>query len=188
MRRLFLILFVGVLVFGLWFRYVLGPADASKTKEESFTIASGESIGLIASHLYDRGLIRSPWAFKWYARVTGVAGALQAGSFAVSPSESSSAIIAILHSGKSQEFYVTIPEGMETEHDKAVAANLAIDAQIFKEDPEKLIKLKEEEMAEAVKELDFETAAILRDEIIAIKAKMPKPPKQRKLKKGERLI
>jgi excinuclease ABC subunit B len=81
-----------------------------------------------------------------------------------------------------------ITEGMETEHDKAVAANLAIDAQIFKEDPEKLIKLKEEEMAEAVKELDFETAAILRDEIIAIKAKMPKPPKQRKLKKGERLI
>jgi excinuclease ABC subunit B len=81
-----------------------------------------------------------------------------------------------------------ITEGMETEHDKAVAANLAIDAQIFKEDPEKLIKLKEEEMAEAVKELDFETAAILRDEIIAIKAKMPKPPKQRKLKKGERLV
>lgn len=81
-----------------------------------------------------------------------------------------------------------ITEGMETEHDKAVAANLAIDAQIFKEDPEKLIKLKEEEMNEAVKELDFETAAILRDEIIAIKAKMPKKPKERKLKKGERLI
>ncbi len=81
-----------------------------------------------------------------------------------------------------------ITQGMETEHDKAVAANLAIDAQIFKEDPEKLIKLKEEEMNEAVKELDFETAAILRDEIIAIKAKIPKLPKQRKLKKGERLI
>jgi excinuclease ABC subunit B len=81
-----------------------------------------------------------------------------------------------------------ITEGMETDHDKAVAANLAIDAQVFKDDPEKLITLKEAEMNEAVKELDFETAAILRDEIIAIKAKMPKLPKQRKLKKGERLI
>ena len=35
----------------------------------------------------------------------------------------------------------------------------------------KLIKMKEKEMALAVKELDFETAAILRDEIKALQAK-----------------
>jgi len=37
---------------------------------------------------------------------------------------------------------------------------------------EKIIKIKEKEMNKAVKELDFETAAILRDEIIVLKEKL----------------
>jgi excinuclease ABC subunit B len=39
---------------------------------------------------------------------------------------------------------------------------------------EKIIKMKEKEMNKAVKELDFETAAILRDEILALKEKFKK--------------
>lgn len=111
MRRILLILVTVVLVFGLWFRYALSPADSSDKKDASFTVESGQSIGVIAAHLKDRQLIRSPWAFKWYARITGVAGKLQAGAFAVSPSQSASEITQILHSGKTQEFLVTIPEG-----------------------------------------------------------------------------
>jgi excinuclease ABC subunit B len=80
-----------------------------------------------------------------------------------------------------------IAEELETEHEKSVAFNLAIDNEVFKKDPKKLIKLKQEEMEEAVKELDFETAAILRDEIRVLQAKLPAGPK-RKLKKGEILI
>ena len=37
---------------------------------------------------------------------------------------------------------------------------------------EKIVKLKEKEMSKAVKELDFETAAILRDEIVVLKRKL----------------
>ncbi len=66
-----------------------------------------------------------------------------------------------------------ITEGMESEHEKAVNRELAVDRQVFEiGDPKKrraqmgkLIKLKERQMNAAVKELDFETAAILRDEI-----------------------
>jgi excinuclease ABC subunit B len=58
---------------------------------------------------------------------------------------------------------------MESEHDKAVNANMALDAELFANNPKQLIKLKEEEMNNAVAELDFETAAILRDEIFKIK-------------------
>ncbi len=74
-----------------------------------------------------------------------------------------------------------ITEGMESDHSKAVNAELALDMELFaaveemekqgkkgrgKKNPiEKLIALKEAEMKEAVKVLDFETAAILRDEI-----------------------
>ncbi len=64
-----------------------------------------------------------------------------------------------------------ITESLETEHKKAVKFNLALDQDVFKSDPQKLISLKEIEMGEAVKELDFETAAILRDEIYALKQK-----------------
>ena len=39
---------------------------------------------------------------------------------------------------------------------------------------EKIIKIKEKEMSKAVKELDFETAAILRDEIGVLKLRLEK--------------
>ena len=48
---------------------------------------------------------------------------------------------------------------------------LLSDGEINKLIYEKIIKMKEKEMNKAVKELDFETAAILRDEIIALKGK-----------------
>jgi excinuclease ABC subunit B len=89
-----------------------------------------------------------------------------------------------------------ITEELESEHEKAVNAELSLDTEVFKnarkramteakkgqkifsDDEiekltyEKIIKLKEKEMSRAVKELDFETAAILRDEMMVLKEKM----------------
>lgn len=97
-----------------------------------------------------------------------------------------------------------ITEELESKHDKAVGLELDLDVELFKkafakdksnkgktesktlknimlsdEDRnklvyEKIIKIKEKEMNKAVKELEFETAAILRDEIIALKDKLKK--------------
>jgi excinuclease ABC subunit B len=97
-----------------------------------------------------------------------------------------------------------ITEELEDKHAKAVNAELALDVELFKKAftkdknkkgktekdsinnlmlsdeernlmvYEKIIKMKEKEMNKAVKELDFETAAILRDEIIVLKRKMDK--------------
>jgi excinuclease ABC subunit B len=64
-----------------------------------------------------------------------------------------------------------ITDQMESNHDKAVYANLMLDEQLFAENPAELIRIKEDQMNDAVAELDFETAAILRDEIQAIKEK-----------------
>lgn len=57
-------------------------------------------------------------------------------------------------------------------HDKAVQGELAIDRKLFEKNPNKLLKIKEKQMKEAVKLLDFETAAILRDEIKILKERM----------------
>jgi excinuclease ABC subunit B len=65
-----------------------------------------------------------------------------------------------------------ITEAMESEHDKAVAANLALDTQVFHANPKRLLKLKTRELKQAVREWDFETAALLRDEIIALEKYM----------------
>ncbi len=105
-----------------------------------------------------------------------------------------------------------ITEAMESEHGKAVNAELSIDLEVFKKAYakelaldkstvtkkktkdgnvtevklhmsdeertslvyEKIIKIKEKEMNKAVKELDFETAAILRDEIGVLRERMEK--------------
>jgi excinuclease ABC subunit B len=67
-----------------------------------------------------------------------------------------------------------ITEGLIKDHDKAVARELEMDKKIFAKNPNKLIKLKEKQMQEAVKLLDFETAAILRDEIAILKDKNSK--------------
>jgi len=90
-----------------------------------------------------------------------------------------------------------ITEELEDKHKKAVDAELGVDVELFKKTMtrekkygkeksklsdnewnnliyEKIIKMKEKEMNKVVKELDFETAAILRDEIIVLKEKLEK--------------
>lgn len=95
-----------------------------------------------------------------------------------------------------------ITEHMESKHEKSVNSELDLDIELFKKTMksglknqkdgkkgkladlsdeernksvyEKIIKIKEKEMNKAVKELDFETAAILRDEIIVLKGRMEK--------------
>ncbi len=79
-----------------------------------------------------------------------------------------------------------ITEGMESEHERAVSEELMLDLGVFSREEgskklgkrgmkgtvNKLIKLKEAQMKQAVKILDFETAALLRDEIKILMDKM----------------
>lgn len=78
-----------------------------------------------------------------------------------------------------------ITDTLRREHDKAVETLLSTDEELFKKSPQKLIKAKMKEMEEAVHDLDFESAAILRDEIRALEAKLEK--KLPRPKKGPRL-
>ncbi len=73
-----------------------------------------------------------------------------------------------------------ITEHLRSDHDKAVAELLRIDMEMAEKNPIKLIKQKELQMNAAVKILDFESAAILRDEINAIKLRAEKKNKTSK--------
>src|SRR3989344_1330975 len=58
-----------------------------------------------------------------------------------------------------------ITDTLECEHRSAVNLLLETDGKLFAKNPKKLIKMKKREMEEVVRDLDFESAAILRDEI-----------------------
>jgi excinuclease ABC subunit B len=70
-----------------------------------------------------------------------------------------------------------ITDTLEREHHQAVNVLLEADEQMFKKAPKKVIKNKMKEMEEAVRMLDFESAAIIRDEIKALEARMEKKKK-----------
>jgi len=62
-----------------------------------------------------------------------------------------------------------ITDHLKTEHKKTVESLLEIDRKLYEKNPKKLIAQKERQMNAAVKILDFESAAIIRDEIAELK-------------------
>jgi len=70
-----------------------------------------------------------------------------------------------------------ITEQLRSEHEKAVHTLVEVDTISFARNPKKVLQQKTKQMNDAVKRLDFETAAILRDEIRALEAKQDKKKK-----------
>jgi len=67
-----------------------------------------------------------------------------------------------------------IAASMRTEHQRTIDELLVLDKIAYKDDPEVFIKQKRAEMADAVEKLDFETAALIRDEIYELEGTAPK--------------
>ena len=72
-----------------------------------------------------------------------------------------------------------IAASMRTEHQRTIDELLVLDKQEYKVDPIAFIKRKREEMADAVEQLDFETAALIRDEIYKLEGTGPKVKRSR---------
>lgn len=75
-----------------------------------------------------------------------------------------------------------ITQELRSEHGKAVVEMVTIEKEEYKKNPRKFIAAKRADMAEAVKNLDFETAALIRDEIFALSGEgsRGKPKKAKK--------
>ncbi|MEK7646721.1 MAG: excinuclease ABC subunit UvrB [Patescibacteria group bacterium] len=65
-----------------------------------------------------------------------------------------------------------ITDHLKSDHEKAVSELVKIDEELARTDPKKLLKQKEASMAEAVQNLDFETAALIRDELFVLQEKL----------------
>lgn len=104
----------------LWYSSQLAPVNVSDTTKKVVTIKSGSTPTVIASTLKTEGLIRSEDAFLWYTRLTGVQNNLQAGSYRLSPSESTQQVVEHLSKGNVDTFSITFLPGTTVKQQKAV--------------------------------------------------------------------
>lgn len=74
----------------------------------------------------------------------------------------------------------SIADQLRTEHDETVDTLLKVDMELFKKNPAKILKEKRKQMEAAVAILDFETAAIIRDEMEVLQNNLAQKNKQNK--------
>lgn len=95
----------------LWYQSALQPAKPSDDSRQRIEITTGLTPQQIASLLEEKQLIRSATAFDLYTRLTGTGNSLKAGLYSLSPSESTSQIVAHLQKGSTEEVRITFLPG-----------------------------------------------------------------------------
>lgn len=110
-----LIALAGLLLLGLalvaWYLMALRPVLADADKRVNVTITSGSSPAAIGELLQEKKVIRSRVAFSIYTRLESVRNKLQAGSFSLSPADSTAQVVASLTSGTAEQFDITFYPG-----------------------------------------------------------------------------
>jgi UPF0755 protein len=111
---------VGVILFAIiaaagsfyvWYTQSLRPVNSSDQSRVQVEIPVGSSPSDIGQLLEGKKLIRSWQAFDIYTRLSGTRGSLQAGTYDLSPSNSTEVIVSHLASGKTDKLTVTFLPG-----------------------------------------------------------------------------
>jgi len=107
---LFAIIGVAVAVFA-WYNVQLRPVDSKSTELVKITIEPATTPAAIGELLKEEGVIRNTTAFTVYTRLTKTQNSLQAGSYRLSPGESTPEIVEHLTKGSVDTFNVTFLPG-----------------------------------------------------------------------------
>ncbi|MEP6710686.1 MAG: endolytic transglycosylase MltG, partial [Candidatus Saccharibacteria bacterium] len=95
-----------------WYQQELRPVSTDpKAARVSVVIETGATPSQISETLFQKKLIRSTTAFDIYTRLSKTQNRLQAGSYRLSPGESTQAIVDHLVSGKTDAFNMTFLPG-----------------------------------------------------------------------------
>lgn len=113
-------LFVSVISLGVNYLYNVELRPVSKAQvTQIFTVKSGSSVRLIAYNLEKQHLIRNAWALEFYA----YSKQLQAGTYALSPSQGTIDIVNTMTKGKVATKLVTILPGRRIDQVRADLIN-----------------------------------------------------------------
>jgi len=122
MKRTFIFLFIVGVATTFWFYNAISPVSRTSQDRHTITIEKGSSVTAIADLLHEKGVIKSPLAFKTYVRIHGKSAFLQAGKFVLRPTMAVEEIVEVLQSGKADEAIITIPEGFTVKQIDALMA------------------------------------------------------------------
>lgn len=134
MRRLLLAIFLAVVLAiggGVYIarKYYFDSLKAVSTSQKTLTITIPKGSGLseVADIFYQKGAIRSTWAFKQYVRNQGLQDAIQAGTYAIKPNQTVSEIVDIITEGKVASNLITIKPGQRLDQIEQTFVNAGFD-------------------------------------------------------------
>ena len=116
------VVLIGVLASAwYWFNAQTSPISDDKQILIQVTIQPGSTPGEIGKLLANKSLIRNPIAFDVYTYLAGDRGKLQAGSYRLSPAESTQKIVEHLVSGNVYQFKISfLPGATLAQHKKVL--------------------------------------------------------------------
>lgn len=95
----------------IWYNILLSPIGNDKNELKKITVPAGSSSSQISKELEKEKIIRSATAFDVYVRLSGKNNVLKAGSYRLSPAESTPEIIEHFVKGSVDEFSITFYPG-----------------------------------------------------------------------------
>lgn len=112
----FALLFIATVFFSLlaYFKFITRPINLKSSEEKVIVIKRGATISQIGNTLEEQNLIYSTTAFKIVVYRDNLTKKIQAGSFRLSPSQSTQDIALSLTKGRLDQ-WLTIPEGYRNE-------------------------------------------------------------------------
>jgi UPF0755 protein len=105
-----------------WYAVQLRPVGSSQ-QTELFVVKKGSTLSQIATELEESKLIRNASAFETYVKLKSIGGDFQAGTYALSPSQSVDSIATTLTKGKVTSVLVTILPGKRIDQIRAELIN-----------------------------------------------------------------
>lgn len=115
-------LICGAIIVRIIYNQELRPVSSNQ-KTQIFNVTSGSSMRYIADQLQKAGLIKSSWAMQLYVHSKSLENKLQAGTYDLSPSETTPQIINTLTQGKVATKLVTILPGRRLDQIRADLIN-----------------------------------------------------------------
>jgi len=104
----------------VWYQTQLRAVNSSKSELIKVVIKSGTGPNAIATQLKENGVIRNERAFSLYTRITKTQNKLQAGTYRLSPSDSTPDIVRHLVNGSVDYFNITFLPGATLAENRTV--------------------------------------------------------------------
>jgi UPF0755 protein len=118
-----IVVIVGAVVADRVYTIKLQAYNSASQTSQIFTVSNGSSVKQIADSLESQHLIRSSWALQLYVHSKQSASQLQAGTYALSPSETTPEIVTTMIKGSVTSRLVTILPGRRIDQVRADLIN-----------------------------------------------------------------